>query len=101
MKMKYRIVNRKKFILSTTFLIFLCFSLLSIPMNLFRAEGFQEKQYKEIVVEPGDTLWEIAKSQHGSKDLREIVFDIEKTNHLSNQSIQPGQIILVPVPSSK
>ncbi len=101
MKKSYRIANRKKFISSTALLLFLSFCLLSVPFKLIQAEGIQEKQYIEVVVKPGDTLWEIAESQNLDRDLRESIFEIKETNRLSGNIIQPGQTILVPVKLTK
>ncbi len=101
MKKHYKIVNRKKFITRTALLLFLSFCILSVPFKLIQANGMQEKQYKEIVVKPGDTIWAIAESQNQDRDLRETVFEIFESNHLSNHIIKPGQRILVPVNLSK
>lgn len=98
---KYRIANRKKFISSTALLLFLSFCILSIPFKLIQAEGIQERQYIEVVVKPGDTLWEIAESQNFNRDLRETIFEIKETNRLSANTIQPGQKILVPLKLTK
>lgn len=101
MKKKYRIANRKKFISSTALLLFLSFCLLAIPFKLIQADGLQERQYMELVVKPGDTLWEIAESQNLGCDLRETIFEIKETNHLSANMLQAGQKILVPVKFTK
>jgi len=97
MKKRYRIVSRKKFISSTALLLFISFCLLSIPFKLIQADGLQEKQYIEVVVKPGDTLWEIAKSQNSNRDLRKAIFEIKESNCLTGNTIQPGQTILLPV----
>lgn len=52
---------------------------------------------KTRIVEAGDTLWAIAQSSGLKKDTRELVFQIMKLNSLNNDSIQPGQVIYVPV----
>ncbi len=50
------------------------------------------------VVQPGDTLWSIAKA-HGSPqhDIRAIVYRIQKLNDLESPIIRPGQCLLLPV----
>ncbi|HKL10692.1 MAG TPA: LysM peptidoglycan-binding domain-containing protein [Clostridia bacterium] len=101
MKKRYRIANRKKFITRTALLLFLSFCILSVPLRLVQANGMQEKQYREIVVKPGDTVWTIAESQNQDRDLRETVFEIFEANHLHSHIIQPGQTILVPVKLTK
>lgn len=101
MKKRVRIANRKKFITRTALLLFLCFCLVSIPLNLIRADGFQERPYKEITVRPGDTLWDIAKSEDTGRDLREVVFEIDKVNGLSGRMIQPGETLRIPLAASE
>lgn len=53
--------------------------------------------YKEIVVEPGDTLWEMAIS-FGRPDLdpRRIVWEIQQFNHLTGNCLYPGQVLRIP-----
>ncbi len=97
MKKRYKIANRRKFITSTALLLFISFCIFSVPLRLVQANGMQEKQYREIVVKPGETIWKIAESQNQDRDVRETVFEIFETNHLSSHTIRPGQTILVPV----
>lgn len=44
----------------------------------------------------GDTLWEIAEQHAGNRDVREVIYQIEKLNGLSAAPIQPGQVLFVP-----
>jgi nucleoid-associated protein YgaU len=48
-----------------------------------------------IVVKSGDTLWSIA-TAHFAGDPREGVWKIEKRNHLPDESIQPGERLVLP-----
>ena len=50
-------------------------------------------------VRSGDTLWEIA-GVHAPQgaDLRDFVFDLKQVNGLASSGLQPGQILLIPVP---
>lgn len=47
------------------------------------------------VVEPGDSLWTIA-SEHFGGDPREGVWKLREANGLSEPTVRPGQVILVP-----
>lgn len=51
------------------------------------------------VVQPGDTLWAIAKAyttpQH---DVRVFIHRLQKMNKLTSPIIQPGQCLLLPTP---
>ena len=46
-------------------------------------------------VKPYDTLWTIA-AAHYSGDVRDAVWRIQKENHLSGATIQPGERLLLP-----
>ncbi|WP_199614721.1 LysM peptidoglycan-binding domain-containing protein [Paenibacillus alkalitolerans] len=56
-----------------------------------------KQEYKKLCVEPGDTLWEIAK-KYGDpdKDVRFYIRDIKELNELDSSAIQAGQILLLP-----
>lgn len=61
------------------------------------AAGSQTKP--TYVVQPGDTLWAIAKAhttpQH---DVRVFIHHLQKLNKLTSPIIQPGQCLLLPTP---
>ena len=50
-----------------------------------------------VVVEPGDTLWEIA-GRYGRRDLdrREVVARIMEANGLATPALQPGTVLDIP-----
>jgi nucleoid-associated protein YgaU len=51
----------------------------------------------EYVVQPGDTLWAIASLEAGpGVDPRRLVADIARLSDVDADSIQPGQILLIP-----
>lgn len=56
--------------------------------------------YEPIVVQSGDTLWEIAEDSGLKQDTRDTVFEIMRYNSLSDSTIVPGQVIYIPVPMS-
>lgn len=63
-------------------------------------ERYENMEYYSVVVEPGDTLWSIAKanvSEGRPKDIREIIYDIQKVNNLGNDFIQSGRLLKVPI----
>lgn len=50
-----------------------------------------------VVVEPGQTVWDIARSVSGDSDPRQVVAEIEQLNSLSDAgSIRVGQPLFVP-----
>jgi Tfp pilus assembly protein FimV len=48
------------------------------------------------VVRPGDTVWDIARSEAGGSDPRSMVDAIIEANGLGGASIVPGQPLVVP-----
>ena len=60
----------------------------------------EEYAYVEIVVQPGDTLWSIAKAQVPGSDPRDVVGTIRDLNQLESADIFPGQTLTVLVKQS-
>jgi hypothetical protein len=51
---------------------------------------------KEVYsVKPYDTLWSIA-SAHYAGDPRDAIWQIEKSNHLADATLRPGQKLVLP-----
>jgi len=53
----------------------------------------------EYVVAPGDTLWDIA-SEHAAEttDVRPLIREIKERTGMRSSSIQPGQVLQIPLP---
>ena len=49
-----------------------------------------------VVIEQGDSLWEIARRVAPGADPRDVVHRIRELNGLRSNLIQPGQVLLVP-----
>ena len=96
-----RMKNFKKFIKSTI-MIFLVILLITLIIDN-KTLSHKEIEYKEIYVSQGDTLWNIAKENQESntyyenKDIRYILDDLMKVNHLKNGNIKINQKILIPI----
>lgn len=54
-------------------------------------------QFDYVSVEMGDTLWSIAKDYAGSKDIRQVVYEISELNNIHNNPIHIGDIIQIPL----
>jgi nucleoid-associated protein YgaU len=52
--------------------------------------------YETMTVEPGDTLWAIASQRYPGTDVRAKVWQIEQANHLSHETLHPGETLQVP-----
>ncbi|MEZ0449470.1 LysM peptidoglycan-binding domain-containing protein [Cellulomonas sp. ICMP 17802] len=49
------------------------------------------------VVQPGETMWQIAETVAGpSDDVRDVVFDLVRLNELPDSGLMAGQVIVVP-----
>ena len=91
-------MNKKNIIYIVTVVI-LVFITLTAFINTKQASGSTNNlEYKTIVVQNGDTLWNIVKNNCGNyKDIRKAIYDIEKLNKISSANILPGQGIKIPV----
>lgn len=96
------------------FLIFILTLILSVGISVtffsFRTkaqssdEEIQYKYYKSIVVESGDTLWNLAEEygvlkHYGSH--QEYIDEVMQMNGLSDDKITAGQYIIIPYYSSE
>ena len=52
---------------------------------------------EEVVVDEGQSLWTVASNLDLDRDTRDVVADITELNHLSTQTVHPGQTLDVPV----
>ncbi|MBP3597258.1 MAG: LysM peptidoglycan-binding domain-containing protein [Clostridia bacterium] len=83
---KYKVL--RNFIILSIIVLF--FSLKSHAYN-------NSISYKTIIVNRGQTLWNIAKEEQKSneyfknKDIRDIIKNIEKTNNIKNSTIYENQ----------
>jgi nucleoid-associated protein YgaU len=48
------------------------------------------------VVQPGDTLWNIALSVDKQHDTRAVVDEIERLNGMTSADLKPGQVLILP-----
>lgn len=88
-----KVVNNMKKIL-LFLLISVCFYGLAV-----NAATWSNTNYKEIMVEENETLWDIAKSNVDSKkDIRKYIYEIQKINDIKDPGeIIPGKIIKLPI----
>jgi len=63
------------------------------------AEPAEQFIYQPVVVQYGDTLWELAESSGLQMDTRTLVLKIIAYNSLAGSTILPGQTIYIPGPA--
>lgn len=98
MSKKYRIKSKFRFTLFMTIAILMMISITGTIVGANNVESLTKPTYSEIIVQSGDTLWNLAEEfGPDNKDVREVVYEICEINDISADSIQPGQTILVPV----
>ncbi|QPC46439.1 LysM peptidoglycan-binding domain-containing protein [Mangrovibacillus cuniculi] len=56
-----------------------------------------QHDFQSITVTEGDTLWEIASSYQNSRETHEVINLIKIENNITDDIIQAGQILRVPV----
>ena len=97
--MKLKIVNKKRFIISITVLLFL---LLSCTCAALSNRTSEKISYNKRYVYNGDTLWSIAEeeketnSYYKDKDVRDIIYDLKNINNMKSSSIFEGQELYIP-----
>lgn len=93
-----KIVNIKKFIRSIVILFVVIGGFFFSKASL----SYKEIEYTSLYVDYGDTLWKIAENQQNTnayyrnKDIRDIVYDIKKTNNLTSSDIYVAQELKIP-----
>lgn len=81
-------------------LVFLCLVSTVLLIITVCAKNINDKQpvvYETIVIEQGDTLWDLAKEYYPDKEIRSAIYEIRKVNDLKNSTIYEGQLIKVPM----
>jgi len=82
---------RRLFInLSVCFIIIGLFSLIAAQTT--RANNVPE----EVIVRPGDTIWQIALKTRPREDPRRTMEAIRTANQLETLTVMPGQLLIIP-----
>lgn len=95
-----RIVNVKRFIISTTVLIL--FILFGGSVLLNSTYSCEKIDYKTVYVTQGETLWKIASKEqeknpyYKDRDIRDVIYDIKEINGLKVSSLTVGQELKIP-----
>lgn len=83
------------------FLLLLVSLLLSLPFKKTvhaQSESDTAKYFTSILIEPGDTLWEIAKDNMTEeyKSINQYIDEVKFTNNLYSDDITAGCYLLIP-----
>ena len=97
MKKKYRIRSKFRFTVFMAITAIVVFSFIGFITGETTSESLTKITYSEVLVKPGDTLWNLAETfGPENQDLRKVVYEICEYNHITADGIYPGQTILIP-----
>ena len=86
------IKSRFRFTVFIAILIMLSVAGMNTILGMNDVSGETGKEYMQIEVVAGDTLWDIAdKYMESDMDPREAVYIIKETNNLNSSTLTPGQ----------
>lgn len=98
MSKKIKIVNKKRFF-ATIFILLLVLILIFV-ITVYASESmhnnYEYKEYKEYIVAPGDTLWDIASENKNGKDIRTYIYKLKKLNDIQTSNISIGMKLKLP-----
>jgi nucleoid-associated protein YgaU len=82
--------------------IFICFVIIflcSISFFVGKSYGYEKKEVKTmtVLVQRGDTLWEIAKKYSNGNNTAEKVYKIREANNMKTSDIYIGTELIIPV----
>lgn len=92
--------KRTKIVNKTRFTLFVAVTALTaVLFGVFcSASASKEAETYVLTVSYGDTLWDIANENNTrSKDVRSVVDDIMRLNHLTDTSINCGDELIIPI----
>lgn len=94
MKKRYVLKNKRRFMIAVAILVSIISSIIIVTT---RTQGYSEISCREIVIERGDTLWDIAVDKYGENiDVRKKVALIKKVNDMETSELFAGQVLLIP-----
>ncbi len=65
------------------------------------ADGIQPPHSHQLAIEPGDNLWNIARSIYGRGDRYRLIYESNRDEIANPALIYPGQVLNVPVPEEQ
>ena len=96
---RYKIVNPVRFFVFVFICVFtIMFAALGVA-SINSAEAASINTYQQVTIDTNGSLWEVAETHCKSNmDIRDYIDDICEINDItSNDVLQPGQVIFVPI----
>ncbi len=94
MNRRYALKNKRRFYL---FMIIVIITVSSSALAAGVQGADTDDRYISVVVETGDTLWDLAREYKTSGDLRQYIREVEKINNLTDSLIYEGDVLKMPV----
>lgn len=94
-KTPVRLTRRGRRLVATLIALPLMLAMWNFAGHSVFAAG-SEPTVKTVVVQPGQSLWDIAQQAAPGADPRETIFKIKQMNGLSGSDLIPGQGLVVP-----
>ncbi len=94
MNRKFKLVNRRRFYI---FVILVTIAVTSLTFAATVQGADTAETYRTVVVERGDTLWDIAREYNNGKDLRVYIKEVKKANNIDDSVIYEGDVLKMPV----
>lgn len=92
---KRKKVNALKLIRMVSFTLLISFAVLFTLKST--ASGLTKDSYIEVIVQQGDTLWEIANQYNGKENIQKVIFEIIEFNNKQNSDLYPGEKLKIPM----
>ena len=78
------------------FVLFVTIMIIGLFVSSLTASASSSDDYIIVIVNDGDTLWNIAQTYSTDNNIRRAIFEIEQMNDIRKSIIHPGQELKIP-----
>ena len=90
--MKVCIKDKKRF----TTVLMVIFATIALFCYPFTAKSYSNTLPKKVVVQRGETLWNIVNENYPDENLPKKTYEVAEINKIEDGTIYPGQTIILP-----
>lgn len=95
---KYRIKSKARFTIFSIIAVLIIVTGVSTILGFNTVNSASMDQYKQIKVEAGDTIWNIAQEYtEPGEDVRNVVSDICDINEIKADQLKAGMNLIIPL----
>ena len=95
---KLHLTRRGKLVLGLLGLLALVCVLLLAGAKGGASSDYEPTATTTHLVTSGDTMWQVASAvTQPGQDVRDVIYAIQKLNHLDSSSLQVGQVLVIPL----